>query len=378
MFSRRFASCKLVITPTAEPPDNPYKRSSVTTSSIRPMHTGQPTLWFHAYLSVSWVRVGLLQQPAIIASLLHPAEWSPEAMSSAAHKQLTAGSSLDGLGLGQVMAPLPDVQLGPTWQEASPRAVAQQQSSAVKAGVDLTAGTLAGVAQLVVGYPFDTIKVRQELLFHLLLQHASLSALLLSLPCFDTACSKAKLEQYAMRLTSLSTLNQRRSSYKARAQLRAAKPSRARWMQQSRCGLYSATVLHQHSQATAKPCCMDSQTSVASATLCCLAVGHAATAGPGCLLLWCFRCLLQTLVNEGIKGIYKGISAPLATVALFNAVLFASRGQMEVLLKHADGESCVLSPAGTAGTALSCSGPANPLLAAVWTVCLKSCGCWGV
>lgn len=50
----------------------------------------------------------------------------------------------------------------------------------------------------------------------------------------------------------------------------------------------------------------------------------------------CLYCL-QTLVNEGMKGVYKGFSAPLATVALFNAVLFASRGQMEVLLKHHDG-----------------------------------------
>jgi hypothetical protein len=56
-------------------------------------------------------------------------------------------------------------------------------------------------------------------------------------------------------------------------------------------------------------------------------------------LSWLFFAIatLQTLVNEGLKGIYKGISAPLATVALFNAVLFASRGQMEVLLKHKDG-----------------------------------------
>lgn len=35
---------------------------------------------------------------------------------------------------------------------------------------------------------------------------------------------------------------------------------------------------------------------------------------------------------------YKGMGAPLATVALFNAVLFSSRGQMEVLLKHSDGK----------------------------------------
>lgn len=56
----------------------------------------------------------------------------------------------------------------------------------------------------------------------------------------------------------------------------------------------------------------------------------------------CVCVCLQTLVNEGIKGIYKGISAPLATVAVFNAVLFASRGQMETLLKHADGEQRVV------------------------------------
>ena len=34
---------------------------------------------------------------------------------------------------------------------------------------------------------------------------------------------------------------------------------------------------------------------------------------------------------------FKGMAAPLATVALFNAVLFATRGQMEILLKHEDG-----------------------------------------
>lgn len=45
----------------------------------------------------------------------------------------------------------------------------------------------------------------------------------------------------------------------------------------------------------------------------------------------------RTLRTEGIKGMYKGMGAPLATVALFNAVLFASRGQMEVLLAHPDG-----------------------------------------
>lgn len=54
------------------------------------------------------------------------------------------------------------------------------------------------------------------------------------------------------------------------------------------------------------------------------------------LLFLCWRLLNQTLMREGIKGLYKGMAAPLATVALFNAVLFASRGQMAVLLAHKD------------------------------------------
>lgn len=47
---------------------------------------------------------------------------------------------------------------------------------------------------------------------------------------------------------------------------------------------------------------------------------------------------MQTLKHEGLRGLFKGMGAPLATVALFNAVLFATRGQMEILLRHADGE----------------------------------------
>jgi hypothetical protein len=83
----------------------------------------------------------------------------------------------------------------------------------------------------------------------------------------------------------------------------------------------------------------------------------------GMVLAVCLFCFLpQTLVNEGIKGIYKGISAPLATVALFNAVLFASRGQMEVLLKHIDGKPCGHCQC------CCCSGPANPVVAAFYTV----------
>ncbi|KAM7253889.1 hypothetical protein ACFE04_031571 [Oxalis oulophora] len=41
----------------------------------------------------------------------------------------------------------------------------------------------------------------------------------------------------------------------------------------------------------------------------------------------------QTLAAEGPKGLFKGMGAPLATVAAFNAVLFAVRGQLETLLR---------------------------------------------
>ena len=46
---------------------------------------------------------------------------------------------------------------------------------------------------------------------------------------------------------------------------------------------------------------------------------------------------MQTLASEGVRGLFRGMAAPLATVALFNAVLFATRGQMERLLAHPDG-----------------------------------------
>lgn len=45
----------------------------------------------------------------------------------------------------------------------------------------------------------------------------------------------------------------------------------------------------------------------------------------------------QTLASEGPKGLYKGMGAPLATVAVFNAVLFTARGQMEALLRESPG-----------------------------------------
>ncbi|KAK8325130.1 hypothetical protein V6Z12_A11G031400 [Gossypium hirsutum] len=45
----------------------------------------------------------------------------------------------------------------------------------------------------------------------------------------------------------------------------------------------------------------------------------------------------QTLAAEGPRGLYKGMGAPLATVAAFNAVLFTVRGQMEALLRSEPG-----------------------------------------
>lgn len=71
-------------------------------------------------------------------------------MSSAVQKQLTtAGFGEPSFGLPSPLAMAPPVQQ--QQQEA--------QSSVMKAGIDLTAGTVAGVAQLIVGHPFDTIKV---------------------------------------------------------------------------------------------------------------------------------------------------------------------------------------------------------------------------
>lgn len=45
----------------------------------------------------------------------------------------------------------------------------------------------------------------------------------------------------------------------------------------------------------------------------------------------------QTIAGEGAKGLYKGMGAPLATVAAFNAVLFTVRGQMEAFLRSEPG-----------------------------------------
>ncbi|KAG6392713.1 hypothetical protein SASPL_146937 [Salvia splendens] len=45
----------------------------------------------------------------------------------------------------------------------------------------------------------------------------------------------------------------------------------------------------------------------------------------------------KTISAEGAGGLYKGMGAPLATVAALNAVLFTVRGQMEVLLRSEPG-----------------------------------------
>ncbi|XP_043717283.1 mitochondrial carnitine/acylcarnitine carrier-like protein [Telopea speciosissima] len=45
----------------------------------------------------------------------------------------------------------------------------------------------------------------------------------------------------------------------------------------------------------------------------------------------------QTIAAEGPRGLYKGMGAPLATVAALNAVLFTVRGQMEALLRSEPG-----------------------------------------
>ncbi|KAL9242695.1 hypothetical protein vseg_016671 [Gypsophila vaccaria] len=51
----------------------------------------------------------------------------------------------------------------------------------------------------------------------------------------------------------------------------------------------------------------------------------------------------QTVAAEGARGLYKGMGAPLATVAVFNAVLFTVRGRMEAYLRSAPGVPLTVS-----------------------------------
>ncbi|XP_019161945.1 PREDICTED: mitochondrial carnitine/acylcarnitine carrier-like protein [Ipomoea nil] len=69
----------------------------------------------------------------------------------------------------------------------------------------------------------------------------------------------------------------------------------------------------------------------------------------------------QTVAAEGPRGLYKGMGAPLATVAAFNAVLFTVRGQMETLVRSEPGVPLTVSQqiicgagAGTAVSFLAC------------------------
>ncbi|KAF8379079.1 hypothetical protein HHK36_028507 [Tetracentron sinense] len=51
----------------------------------------------------------------------------------------------------------------------------------------------------------------------------------------------------------------------------------------------------------------------------------------------------QTIALEGPRGLFKGMGAPLATVASLNAVLFTVRGQMEALLRSQPGDPLSVS-----------------------------------
>lgn len=57
----------------------------------------------------------------------------------------------------------------------------------------------------------------------------------------------------------------------------------------------------------------------------------------------------KTLAAEGAGGLYKGMGAPLATVAAFNALLFSVRGQMETFLRSAPGAPLTVSQQVIAG-----------------------------
>lgn len=69
----------------------------------------------------------------------------------------------------------------------------------------------------------------------------------------------------------------------------------------------------------------------------------------------------KTVASEGPRGLYKGMGAPLATVAAFNALLFTVRGQTEALLRSEPGAPLTVKQqilcgavAGTAASFLAC------------------------
>lgn len=57
----------------------------------------------------------------------------------------------------------------------------------------------------------------------------------------------------------------------------------------------------------------------------------------------------KTFAAEGAMGFFAGIGPPLATVALFNAVLFTARGQMEGILKTNPSDDLTISQSFIAG-----------------------------
>lgn len=63
----------------------------------------------------------------------------------------------------------------------------------------------------------------------------------------------------------------------------------------------------------------------------------------------------KTLAAEGFGGLYKGMGAPLATVAVFNAVLFSVRGQMEALLRSEPGAPLTVNQQFVAGAGAGCA-----------------------
>lgn len=63
----------------------------------------------------------------------------------------------------------------------------------------------------------------------------------------------------------------------------------------------------------------------------------------------------QTLGAEGARGLYKGMGAPLATVAAFNALLFSVRGQMETILRSEPGAPLTVQQQVIAGAGAGCA-----------------------
>ena len=50
------------------------------------------------------------------------------------------------------------------------------------------------------------------------------------------------------------------------------------------------------------------------------------------------------MAEGGVYSLFRGMGAPFATVAFYNAILFAVRGQMESMLAHPDGIICMSKP----------------------------------